>query len=141
MSQDDVNEQFRSMMFVNAVQETDEIIREIVTYESQARHAVACEGDPGAGAQFADAAYAVLMGVSLKVLPTVAMGIADLFNREHEAYLLALDHISDAMEHLRMYRVFLERGDMELARSELAVAVQILAQGLEGALYEKVEES
>lgn len=141
MSQDDVNEQFRAMMFASTVSDADEVIGQIVSYESKARHAMACEEDPQTAHQYADSAYAALMGVSLKMLPTVTMGIADLFNREHEAYLLSLDHISDALDHLRSFRVFMERGDMELARLELTTAEQILAQGLEGALYEKVDES
>lgn len=141
MSQDEVNEQFRAMMFANTVDEADEVVGQIVSLESKARHAMTCEEDQENASQFANAAYAVLAGVSLKLIPTVTMGIADLFNREHEAYLLALDHISDTLEHLRTYRVFLERGDTALARAELSVAEQILAQGLEGALYEKVDES
>lgn len=141
MSQDEVNDQFRSMVFASRVEETEEIINQVVSCEAQARHAAACEGDREAAERFANTAYGILMSTSLNILPSVAMGVSDMFNREHEAYTLALDYIADAKEHVRQFQIFWERGDTAMALASVASVQAILDQALEGALYEKGDES
>lgn len=140
MSQDEVNDQFRAMMLNSTIQEVDEVIHQIVGWEARARHAAACEEDHEAAQQYANAGYEVLAGVTLKMIPSIVMGTADLFNREHEAYTRNLDYLSDIMEHVRQFQVFWERGDHGLAVSSVAAIQAILEEAFENAIYEKIDE-
>lgn len=141
MSQDEVNEQFRALVFADAIQETDQVVRQILTSEAQARHAMACEGDPVAAQEFANAGYQVLLGVPMRSVPSVVMSMADMFNREHEAYTVALDYILDIEEHLRQFQTFWERGDTAAALASVAAIQAIVKQAVDDAIYERSEDS
>ena len=140
MSQDEVNDQFRTMMFTEAVEETDDVIRQIISCEAEARHAMACEDDRQAAADFANAGYQILLSAPMRMVPSVVMGLADMFNREHEAYTLQLDYLSDIKEHIRQFRVLWERGDTAIALANIGAIESIIAQADASAIYEKTDD-
>ena len=138
MTQD---EEFSRMMFRSVVEEVEAIMAQIIFAEAQSRHEMACNDDPEAANAAANRAYATLMEVKLRELPTLIMGLADKFNREHEAYTKLLDEIQDVQEHLRQFDILKDRGQDALAQASVLAAQSIIVGALADALYERVDES
>lgn len=141
MEQSDVNEQFKAMVFHEMVEHGELLINKLCELEAVSRHEMACNQDPVAAGTAADQAYALFMDVSLKMLPTVVMGLADKYNREHEAYTALLDAVAEAMEVLILAAKHRARREHVLEEINLELALNFLAEARENALYEKVEES
>lgn len=141
MDQSDVNDQFKAMVFHDMVEHGELLIEKVCELEAASRHEMSCNQDPVAAGQAADQAYGLFMDVSLKMLPTIVMGMADKYNREHEAYTALLDTVAEAMEVLILAAKHRARGESVLEEINLELALNFLADAREAALYEKVEES
>lgn len=140
MDQESVNEEFRHLAFVSVVEDAAAMIEQVFALEARSRHEMACNDDPEAAGRAAHEAYSLFMqGTTLAGLPTIVMGMADKFNREHEAYASLLDAVADAAEHLRQAVELAARNKPGLAEASILSARMILAGALEHALYEKDE--
>ena len=140
MKQDDVNEQFRAIMFRDMVEHGETLIQRICELEAASRHEMSCNDDPEAAGRFADEAFALFMDSQMKMLPTIVMGLADRFNREHEAYTALLDTMSEVHGVLLMAAQHRARREPVLEEINLELALTFLTDAREGALYEKTEE-
>jgi hypothetical protein len=93
-------EAFASLSFNAVAEDLEGLMDEVVYLESVCRHAVACDENHEAAAEAANQAYAAFMGVSMKALPTLIMGMADRINREREGFLAALEGVHGAKQRL-----------------------------------------
>lgn len=140
MKQDDVNEQFKSIVWQDMIEHGELLITRICELESASRHEMSCNQDPVAAAKFADEAYALFMDLPLKLLPTIVMGLADKFNREHEGYTALLDTVGEVQEVLFVAAQHRARREPVLEEINLELALTFLADAREQALYEKTDE-
>lgn len=141
MNQDNVNEQFRAIVFRDMVEHGETLIQRICELEAASRHEMSCNDDPVAAGKFADEAFALFMDTQMKMIPTIVMGLADRFNREHEAYTALLDTMGEVREVLLLAAQHRARREPVLEEINLDLALTFLADAQEHALYEKTEES
>lgn len=142
MKDDDyINEQFREIAFTTVALDAEQLINQVIGLEAESRHEMSCNDDPEAAGRKANEAYGLFMqSTTLAGLPTLVMGFADKFNREHEAYTLALDAIADAKEHIRLALEFVKRKQPAMVEANVESAMAILVQALEDAIYAKTDD-
>jgi hypothetical protein len=128
VDQGDVNEAFQQMAAAQVFQDMEALINAFVRLESESRHHIACAGDPQAAALAADEAYRLLMDSPMKVIPTLILGLADRFNREHEILMAVLERVEDAKGHLELSRDFRGRQMSEMERVNVDCALNFLAE-------------
>lgn len=137
MDPDSVNEQFRAMAIRAMADDMDAVIDRVLHLEAASRHELECTGDTQAANDAAAQAYSIFMDVSMKMAPTLIMGLADKANREKEALLSALDAIDSSATGLTAVIEHFENGRANIGKAVLVNVLDTLKLALDEAPYAK----
>lgn len=134
-SQEEFDKVFLGLSVNSVIEDIDSAVDEIISYEAQARNAVAYDEDP---APYAQQAYEVFLSVPMKTVPTLIMAIADRFNREREAFLALLDVVDEA----RVKLGAVSSSDLSYVQAlQLVDVLEMLKKGIEDSPYSRKEAS
>lgn len=137
-NQEEFDKVFASISMTSVVEDVDQVVSQVLHFESLARHAMACEGDYEAAGEASQRAYEVFSNIPYRSLPTFIMAMADRYNQEREAFHALLDVVHEARVKLGL----VSTSSLSYAQAFLLVDVrEMLKKGIEDSPYSRQEDS